>query len=267
MQCEKKREMPRGFYRERIYCLVEIRKSKYKDRIIKTTIVGGSTKLWCNNMKQNPNYYAIIPAYVRYSDITPNAKLLYGEITALCNKEGFCWAGNKYFADLYKVREQRVSVWIAELNKVGFVYIETDGKNRKIMLTKKRNDAYEKAEAYAYEKAEHNNTSINTTSNNTENDKNDKVLVEIIYEFRSVNPSYRNLFKRIPQRKAVSRLLESFGEEKLKKIMELLPSVIGQKYAPVITTPIELEEKMGKLIAFVKSKKSENVGGKVGIAI
>ena len=33
--------------------------------------------------KVNPSYYAIIPASVRYSDIIPNAKLLFGEITAL----------------------------------------------------------------------------------------------------------------------------------------------------------------------------------------
>ena len=67
-------------------------------------------------MENKPNYYAIIPADVRYSKITPNAKLLFAEITALTNKEGYCWANNNYFAELYDVEKRSVQNWLKELS-------------------------------------------------------------------------------------------------------------------------------------------------------
>jgi len=73
----------------------------------------------------NKSYYAIIPANIRYdNDITPNAKLLYGEITALCNEKGYCWASNSYFAELYGASNKSVSRWIAQLIKKGYLYSE-----------------------------------------------------------------------------------------------------------------------------------------------
>ena len=71
------------------------------------------------------SYYAIIPAFVRYdSNLTANAKLLYGEITALCNEKGYCFARNKYFADLYGVSNVSISKWINQLKDYGYIRIK-----------------------------------------------------------------------------------------------------------------------------------------------
>ena len=68
------------------------------------------------------SYYAVIPADVRYDeDLPANAKLLYGEITALCNERGYCWASNSYFAKLYKVSVRTVQTWINALEKKGYI--------------------------------------------------------------------------------------------------------------------------------------------------
>ena len=74
-----------------------------------------------------PNYYAILPANIRYhSSLTANEKILYCEITALACKEGYCWATNKYFATLYGVSTRTITRWIARLNDLGFISIENE---------------------------------------------------------------------------------------------------------------------------------------------
>ena len=87
----------------------------------------------CFNM-ENPTYWAIIPANVRYSKLKANAKLLYGEISALTNKEGYCWASNNYFAELYGVSKNTISLWINQLKNHGFIHVQViRDKNKQVI--------------------------------------------------------------------------------------------------------------------------------------
>ena len=71
------------------------------------------------------SYYSITPATVRYDTrLKPAEKLLYGEITALTNSMGYCFATNKYFANLYNVTPHTVSQWISHIEKCGYIYLE-----------------------------------------------------------------------------------------------------------------------------------------------
>ncbi|MDB4344664.1 helix-turn-helix domain-containing protein [bacterium] len=70
-------------------------------------------------------FYAIIPATVRYDNRIPaNAKLLYGEITALCNERGYCWATNAHFAELYDVKNRSITNWLGALEDAGYIQRE-----------------------------------------------------------------------------------------------------------------------------------------------
>lgn len=88
---------------------------------------------------ETPNYYAIIVASVRYDKrLKANAKLLYGEITALTGKHGFCWADNKYFAQLYEVSIGTISRWISQLESFGYLriqYFPEQGNKRRIYIS------------------------------------------------------------------------------------------------------------------------------------
>lgn len=72
-----------------------------------------------------PAYWALIPASVRYDrDLPANAKLLYGEITALSNRKGYCHAQNAYFCELFGLSERSITRLLSDLAKGGYVRID-----------------------------------------------------------------------------------------------------------------------------------------------
>jgi len=113
---------------------------------------------------EKPNYYAIIPADVRYcKKLTPNAKLLYAEITALCNMNGKCTASTDYFCKLYEVSRVSIQKWLKILednNHIRRVNIYKQGSKEILtrVITLVNNPSKEKLT---------DNTNININNNNT----------------------------------------------------------------------------------------------------
>lgn len=121
-------------------------------------------------MGEEPNYYAILPAVVRYDkDLKASEKLLYAEITALAGKEGSCWATNGYFAELFDCVEETISRAISKLEKKKYIQREiiykqgTKEIEKRLLypLTKLSIPIDEKINTPIDQKVKENNTSIN----------------------------------------------------------------------------------------------------------
>jgi hypothetical protein len=224
-------------------------------------------------MDKEPTYYAIIPANVRYDKkLCANEKLLYGEITALTHKEGYCWASNKYFATLYGVTIGTVSGWFASLKKQGYIDFTVE-KNyiRKFTLTNFRIPLNEKPEAPPNEKPEDINTSINITSINKEilspsaiigND----VLYKAIWEscllisktfsnYAKEGANCKRLCKIIRARKPESE--EMLANEILETFLKLHNSG-GKFWSETPFTPSAIIGKFDYIIASIEEKYKQN---------
>lgn len=83
--------------------------------------------------KDKKNYYAIIPANVRYDKrLSPLTRLIYGEITALSNEKGYCFATNAYFANLYSMSNVSISRCISELKEHNYIRVVYDIKEKNV---------------------------------------------------------------------------------------------------------------------------------------
>lgn len=133
-------------------------------------------------MRDQPNYYSVIPAYIRYDyELKPMEIIMYGEITALANKYGFAYASNSYFAELYNVHKKTVSNWINHLKEKGYIWTvvtrneDMSIKDRKIYINytypqKDGEGCPQKDGDPIHKKMEVNNTRFNNTRINRDRD-------------------------------------------------------------------------------------------------
>lgn len=207
---------------------------------------------------EKPNYYGILPANVRYDkELKPMEKILFTEISSLTSKEGYCYAKNSYFAELYDVHKNTVGNWINNLVKRGYlksvIIYEKGTKNiqeRRLYITTPTNEKTdtsinkkidtcqsknleginEKIDTPINEKIEDNNTSINNTSlllnNNNIHVKNefsqscDKIKSKWIKIAQEYDLSGKQLKIDDKRKKAIKNLFKEYSVEELLQAID-----------------------------------------------
>lgn len=197
-------------------------------------------------MNEQPSYYSIITANVRYDNrLTDSEKLLFAEITSLSNKYGYCTATNSYFARLYEVVKETISRRISNLTKYGYLKIETvkDGKQIKqrkmypltqssIPIDVKINTPIDNSVNTPIDaNVKENNTSINTTSINNIN-RTDNSATDVTRE--RFEEWWKLYDKKLDKKKAFSLFKSALKKHEFDTIMngtrEYLKTITDKQY-------------------------------------
>lgn len=173
---------------------------------------------------EQPSYYAIIPADVRYDNsLRPNEKMFYGEITTLTQKNGECWASNNYFANLYNVKPNAISNWVKHLKENGYINVKYEYKGKEIekriitiveRYSREMKEVFTRDEKGYSQKGEENNTSY---SNNTR--RNISIVEQAIdYMNELAGTTFKATTKKTIQL-INARLKEGFDIEDIKDVI------------------------------------------------
>lgn len=153
---------------------------------------------------------------------------------------------------------------IHKIEKEGFIRIDKKIDNRMyIELTDKIDTLLMKVNS-PVDESEHDNNTIDNTNIYTpyiakQSFADHKTLIYLIGCFRGINPSYKIMYSNNTQKHALARLLKEHGLDKIKSVLEVLPDTNKLKYAPTITTPLELETKLGSWLAYMQKNKPNKV--------
>lgn len=233
-------------------------------------------------------YYGILPAEVRYDKELPaNAKLLFVEITALCRKQGYCWATNAYFAELLGATERTVTRWVKILCDKGYCFTTTktfrwqDGtvkKVRYICLSKKAADdlkALSQEDILSRHHIDisvqnHIDTSVLYNKNNNELDKSlmdtnvsigevspetyGKVEINQLFETWERTTGLPITSNKTKNRYACNNLIGKYGVDGVEKLIRVVEKAQTDRYAPRVADFCDLQAKLNQLLVWAKGK-------------
>lgn len=176
------------------------------------------------NEENKISYYSIIPATVRYdSELKPAEKLLYSEITALANRNGYCFAQNRYFANLYKVSIETVSRWIANLQKQGYIKIEIIRNENKEIISRNiyiMDVPYCRKDQYPYCQKNQYPIDEKVKDNNINNNIHD-LFILIINKDKRISREFYSILEKLDFL-YTEKIIQIMQEDKIKMIADII---------------------------------------------
>lgn len=218
-----------------------------------------------------------IPATLWLDDSMPvMEKVFLVEINSLDNDDG-CTASNQYMAKFFGLGDRQAREYVSRLEQKGLIRVELIGRNRRritmtekgnILMAVKRLPDGGKAPSADGGKAPHSNKEDSSKVRKEEGEAPEWTEVsEVIDLFKAVNPSWEQLFKNRTERAAMGRLIVKWGRPKMEEVISFLPKSNGKAYAPTITSPWELEKKLGALKAFFEKERSKGREKKIDLGV
>lgn len=213
-----------------------------------------------------------------------NATGVYFSMCRHANKQQTCFPSKKLIAKELAISERSVYTAIKKLEKWNIIKIERQGRkkngsfknllytllDKKVWISKpsangavgntdsqpSATGAVDRRQQVPNKDTHINYTHIKETHIAGKPAKNE--INQLLKYFYELNPVFN--FGNKTQRKTISDIIKKFGYEKTEKIIQYAISIQGEKYAPIITTPIQLKNKLGNLLIFYKK---QNGSGKV----
>lgn len=164
----------------------------------------------------------VLPSHLLVNpNLEPNAKLLYGLVRNLSRLEGYCFARNKYLAEMMEVDPRTIQRWLQGLEEQGYIEKEVheDGFNgaRKIFIV----DNFKKS-LQCDKNVTHPRKNCQTGTTKMSDIEKEDIEKEDIRKERRENASPEKFkFKKLEMPKEkYDKLIQDYGSEKIKLYLE-----------------------------------------------
>jgi DNA-binding MarR family transcriptional regulator len=207
------------------------------------------------------NGYAICFNKASLDKSIKNELGLLNIISSLSAEKGYCYASNKYLADLFDVPTETISRKLKILSDKEYITIEYEKKGceiigRKIRLTNLLIDDYQKCYSTINKNVKENNIMINNISNNIER------YIEEIEQFKPVlTSSDYEIIQKIANKYSLEQVKQALAISKqnnaysIKYLLQVL--VNGIKEKSPIKSPSNVPEWLNRDIQYQPMKDTE----------
>lgn len=214
-----------------------------------------------------------------FVDMPISSQLLYFHLNMEADDDGFV-ANPRRITKIIGANEDDLKILIAKRFLLSFksgvvvikhwllhnavrkdMYKETQYLDEKKTLQIKDNKVYTEVRYGLVTEPLHRIDQIRLDKDRLDQDKAEASSADInfILElFSTLNPAVKRMYGNTTQRKACKGLLESYGIERITKIIEkTLPKTNGMEFFPTITTPLQLQDKYIQLESAIRKYQSE----------